>query len=67
MSNEVTEAYKNEVKDLIGDIPEKQAKVVLTSLHGTSLPLASDILSELNYDNFVIEKNSQPQMVIFQL
>ncbi|AVL78599.1 phospho-sugar mutase [Staphylococcus ureilyticus] len=56
MSNEVTEAYKNEVKDLIGDIPEKQAKVVLTSLHGTSLPLASDILSELNYDNFVIEK-----------
>lgn len=56
MSNEVTEAYKNEVKDLVGDIPEKQAKVVLTSLHGTSLPLASDILSELNYDNFVIEK-----------
>ena len=44
------------MKDLIGDIPEKQAKVVLTSLHGTSLPLASDILSELNYDNFVIEK-----------
>ncbi|WP_204180106.1 MULTISPECIES: phospho-sugar mutase [unclassified Staphylococcus] len=56
MSNEVTEAYKNEVKDLVGDIPEKQAKVVLTSLHGTSLPLASYILSELNYDNFVIEK-----------
>src|SRR5699024_981195 len=56
MSNEVTEAYKNEVKELVGDIPVKRAIVVLTSLHGTSLPLASDILSELNYDNFVIEK-----------
>lgn len=56
MSHEVTEAYKSEVKDLIGDIPEKDAKVVLTSLHGTSLPLASTILSELAYDNFVIEK-----------
>ncbi|WP_145372518.1 phospho-sugar mutase [Staphylococcus cohnii] len=56
MSHEVTEAYKSEVKDLVGDIPEKDAKVVLTSLHGTSLPLASTILSELAYDNFVIEK-----------
>lgn len=56
MSHEVTEAYKSEVKDLVGDIPEKDAKVVLTSLHGTSLPLASTILSELDYDNFVIEK-----------
>lgn len=56
MSDEVTEAYKSEVKDLVGDIPAKETKVVLTSLHGTSLPLASDILSELDYDNFVIEK-----------
>ena len=56
MSHEVTEAYKSEVKDLVGDIPEKDAKVVLTSLHGTSLPLTSTILSELDYDNFVIEK-----------
>ncbi|MGI2267951.1 phospho-sugar mutase [Staphylococcus cohnii] len=56
MSHEVTEAYKSEVKDLVGDIPEKDAKVVLTSLHGTSLPLTSTILLELDYDNFVIEK-----------
>lgn len=56
MSHEVTEAYKSEVKELVGDIPEKDAKVVLTSLHGTSLPLTSTILSELDYDNFVIEK-----------
>ncbi|MFW2434145.1 phospho-sugar mutase [Staphylococcus cohnii] len=56
MSHEVTEAYKSEVKDLVGDIREKDAKVVLTSLHGTSLPLTSTILSELDYDNFVIEK-----------
>lgn len=56
MSHEVTEAYKHEVKSLVDTIPEKEAKVVLTSLHGTSLPLASEILTELNYDNFVIEK-----------
>src|SRR5699024_12764918 len=56
MTHEVTEAYKSKLKDLVGDIPEKDAKVVLTSLHGTSLPLTSTILSELDYDNFVIEK-----------
>src|SRR5699024_8916751 len=56
MSHEVTEAYKSEVKDLVEDNPETDAKVVLTSLHGTSLPLTSTILSELDYDNFVIEK-----------
>ncbi|MBO1220380.1 phospho-sugar mutase [Staphylococcus nepalensis] len=56
MSHEVTEAYKHEVKSLVDTIPEKEAKVVLTSLHGTSLPLATEILTELNYDNFVIEK-----------
>lgn len=56
MSHEVTEAYKHEVKSLVDTIPEKEAKVVLTSLHGTSLPLTSEILTELNYDNFVIEK-----------
>ena len=35
---------------------EKGAKVVLTSLHGTSLPLVSNILTELDYQNFVIEE-----------
>lgn len=57
MANEVTEKYKAEVKSLVGTIEEKDAKVVLTSLHGTSLPLMSDILSELDYHNYVIEEN----------
>lgn len=56
MANEVTEKYKAEVKSLVGTIEEKDAKVVLTSLHGTSLPLMSDILSELYYRNYVIEE-----------
>ena len=61
MANEVTEKYKSEVKTLVGTIEEKDAKVVLTSLHGTSLPLMSDILAELNYHNYVIEeKQSKP-------
>ncbi|MDW8570670.1 phospho-sugar mutase [Staphylococcus shinii] len=61
MANEVTEKYKSEVKTLVGTIEEKDAKVVLTSLHGTSIPLMSDILAELNYHNYVIEeKQSKP-------
>ncbi|MDW4192937.1 phospho-sugar mutase [Staphylococcus saprophyticus] len=61
MSNEVTESYKKEVKSLVGSIDAHDAKVILTSLHGTSLPLVSDILTELDYHNFVIEKEqSEP-------
>lgn len=56
ITSEVTEKYKSEVKDLVGSIDEKGAKVVLTSLHGTSLPLVSNILTELDYQNFVIEE-----------
>ena len=32
MSHEVTEAYKSEVKDLVGDIPEKVAYLLLLNL-----------------------------------
>ena len=56
ISDEVTESYKNEVKSLVGSIEEKDAKVVLTSLHGTSIPLLSQILTEMHYHNFVIEE-----------
>ncbi|SCS51166.1 phospho-sugar mutase [Staphylococcus caeli] len=56
ISDEVTESYKNEIKSLVGSIEEKDAKVVLTSLHGTSLPLLSQILTEMHYHNFVIEE-----------
>ena len=55
LPTEVTEAYKQGVKDLVGTIEENNARVVLTSLHGTSLPIAADILTELGFDNYVIE------------
>ncbi len=55
LPTEVTEAYKQGVKDLVGTIEENSARVVLTSLHGTSLPIAADILTELGFDNYVIE------------
>lgn len=55
LPTEMTEAYKQGVKDLVGTIEENSARVVLTSLHGTSLPIAADILTELGFDNYVIE------------
>ncbi len=53
---ETTEAYKDEVKELVGSFETSQTKTVLTSLHGTSLPLLSDILEDLSYTNYVIEE-----------
>ncbi|RIL50282.1 phospho-sugar mutase [Mammaliicoccus fleurettii] len=53
---ETTEAYKDEVKELVGLFETSQTKTVLTSLHGTSLPLLSDILEDLSYTNYVIEE-----------
>ncbi|UXR69470.1 phospho-sugar mutase [Staphylococcus sp. IVB6246] len=57
----VTEAYKQSVKVLSGPIQTSTTKTILTSLHGTSLPLLADILTELSYTNFVIaQEQSQP-------
>ncbi|PTG77249.1 phospho-sugar mutase, partial [Staphylococcus chromogenes] len=61
LNQDVTDAYKQNVKQLIGEFESKQPKIVLTSLHGTSLPLLSEILSDLSYYNYIIEKvQSQP-------
>lgn len=61
LAEEVTEAYKAGVKALVGPIESHGAKVVLTSLHGTSLPLGATLLTELGFDDFVIETTqSQP-------
>ncbi|KTT86768.1 phosphoglucomutase [Mammaliicoccus sciuri] len=58
---ETTEAYKDEVKELVGSFETSQTKTVLTSLHGTSLPLLSDVLEDLSYTNYVVEeKQSTP-------
>ncbi|RIO06141.1 phospho-sugar mutase [Mammaliicoccus sciuri] len=53
---ETTKAYKDAVKKLVGSFETSQTKTVLTSLHGTSLPLLSDVLEELLYTNFVVEE-----------
>lgn len=53
---ETTKAYKDAVKKLVGSFESSQTKTVLTSLHGTSLPLLSDVLEELLYTNYVVEE-----------
>ncbi len=53
---ETTKAYKDAVKKLVGLFETAQTKTVLTSLHGTSLPLLSDVLEDLSYTNYVIEE-----------
>ncbi|MDT0695306.1 phospho-sugar mutase [Mammaliicoccus sciuri] len=53
---ETTKAYKDAVKALVGSFETSQTKTVLTSLHGTSLPLLSDLLEELSYTNYVVEE-----------
>ncbi|QYG31665.1 phospho-sugar mutase [Mammaliicoccus sciuri] len=53
---ETTKAYKDAVKKLVGLFETSQTKTVLTSLHGTSLPLLSDVLEELSYTNYVVEE-----------
>ena len=53
---EITERYIARITDLVGDIDSNKNKTILTSLHGTSLPLLSTILDALNYSNYYIEK-----------
>lgn len=53
---ETTKAYKAAVKNLVGSFESAETKTVLTSLHGTSLPLLSDILEDLSYTNYVVEE-----------
>ncbi len=53
---ETTKAYKDAVKALVGSFETSQTKTVLTSLHGTSLPLLSDVLEDLSYTNYVVEE-----------
>ncbi|TDM07323.1 phospho-sugar mutase [Macrococcus lamae] len=49
---EVIESYKQQVIDLIQDIPQSDLKVVFSSLHGTSVPIIPEILESLNFSNF---------------
>lgn len=56
LNPQVSDAYRKAVESLVQSIPLQQDKIVLTSLHGTSLPLLSDILDDLGYHNYVIEE-----------
>ncbi|MDW3796722.1 phospho-sugar mutase [Staphylococcus saprophyticus] len=53
---ETTQSYKSSIKNLVGYFINAQSKTILTSLHGTSLPLLSQILKDLSYSNYVIEE-----------
>ncbi|TRL66561.1 phospho-sugar mutase [Staphylococcus haemolyticus] len=53
---ETTQSYKSSIKNLVGYFTNAQSKTILTSLHGTSLPLLSQILKDLSYSNYVIEE-----------
>ena len=53
---ETTLSYKSSIKNLVGHFTNAQSKIILTSLHGTSLPLLSQILKDLSYSNYVIEE-----------
>lgn len=53
---ETTQSYKLSIKNLVGYFTNAQSKTILTSLHGTSLPLLSQILKDLSYSNYVIEE-----------
>ncbi len=58
---EITKAYKAAIKNLVGSFGSAETKTILTSLHGTSLPLLSDVLEDLSYTNYLVEeKQSKP-------
>ncbi|MGV3243619.1 phospho-sugar mutase [Staphylococcus sp. 11261D007BR] len=55
LDESVTKAYKEGIYALVGPIEDTGEKVVLTSLHGTSLPLGATLLEDLGFTNYVIE------------
>lgn len=55
LDESVTKAYKEGIYELVGPIEDAGEKVVLTSLHGTSLPLGAVLLEDLGFTNYVIE------------
>lgn len=56
LNEATTLAYKAAIKELVGDFSTTSTKTVLTSLHGTSLPLLSEILNDLSYTNYIVEQ-----------
>lgn len=54
VQQEVIDAYKEEVLNLVKEIPKSDLKVVFTSLHGTSVPIVPEILDALNFTQYEI-------------
>lgn len=52
----VIESYKQEVFNLVESIPASDLKVVITSLHGTSVPIVPEILDALNFTQYEVVK-----------
>lgn len=58
---EVTISYFKEIKKLIDFIPKSNLKVIFSSLHGTSVPIVPNLLSELEFNNYyLVEKQCKP-------
>lgn len=61
VDNNVIESYKQQVIDLVQEIPASPLKVVFTSLHGTSVPIVPEILDALNYSQYeIVSEQSVP-------
>ncbi len=58
---DIIESYKQQVIDLIQDIPSSDLKVVFSSLHGTSVPIIPELLEALNFNNFkLVDAQCEP-------
>lgn len=61
VDNSVIDSYKQEVLNLVQDIPASDLKVVFTSLHGTSVPIVPEMLDALNFTQYeVVKEQSTP-------
>ncbi|TDM03961.1 phospho-sugar mutase [Macrococcus carouselicus] len=58
---EVISSYKNEVINLIKEIPQSALTVVFSSLHGTSVPIVPEILEAVGFSNYqLVEAQCKP-------
>lgn len=57
----VTDDYMKHIQNMIGYIPKSDLQVVLTSLHGTSVPIVPELLQSLNFNQFnLVEAQCKP-------
>lgn len=49
---DVKALYIEQIKRAVGHIPESDLKITFTSLHGTSLPILTELLDEFNFKGY---------------